>query len=92
MKFSNIERYVDRLKENRAKAGAADAVTITFSNFERPDVTIAVQDFAFQGRTCSSWRRGKRWSQALCRAHRAADAVRDLHHIRGRLHGIQEGM
>ena len=39
------------MKENRAKAGAADAVTVAFGKLERQDVTVAVQDFAFQGGT-----------------------------------------
>jgi acetyl-CoA carboxylase carboxyl transferase subunit beta len=51
LKFRDIKRYVDRLRENRAKAGAADAVTVAFGKLERQDVTIAVQDFAFQGGT-----------------------------------------
>ena len=51
LKFRDIKRYADRLKENRAKAGAADAVTVAFGKLERQDVTVAVQDFAFQGGT-----------------------------------------
>ena len=49
LKFRDIKRYADRLKENRAKAGTADAVTVAFGKLERQDVTVAVQDFAFQG-------------------------------------------
>ena len=51
LKFRDIKRYADRLKENRAKAGAADAVTVAFGKLERQDVTVAVQDFVFQGGT-----------------------------------------
>jgi acetyl-CoA carboxylase carboxyl transferase subunit beta len=51
LKFRDIKRYADRLKENRAKAGSADAVTIAFGKLKRQDVTVAVQDFAFQGGT-----------------------------------------
>ena len=51
LKFRDIKRYVDRLKENRAKTGAADAITVAFGKLERQDVTVAVQDFAFQGGT-----------------------------------------
>jgi len=51
LKFRDIKRYSDRLKENRAKTGAVDAVTIAFGKLEGQDVTVAVQDFAFQGGT-----------------------------------------
>jgi acetyl-CoA carboxylase carboxyl transferase subunit beta len=49
LKFRDIKRYADRLRENRAKAGTSDAVTVAFGKLERQDLTIAVQDFAFQG-------------------------------------------
>ncbi len=49
LKFRDIKRYADRLKENRAKTGTADAVTVAFGKLERQDVAVAVQDFAFQG-------------------------------------------
>ena len=39
------------MKENRAKTGATDAVTVAFGRLEGQDVTVAVQDFAFQGGT-----------------------------------------
>ena len=51
LKFRDIKRYSDRLKENRAKTGAADAVTVAFGRLEGQDVTVAIQDFAFQGGT-----------------------------------------
>jgi acetyl-CoA carboxylase carboxyl transferase subunit beta len=51
LKFRDIKRYSDRLKENRAKTGAADAVTVAFGKLEGQDVTVAVQDFGFQGGT-----------------------------------------
>ena len=49
LKFRDIKRYADRLKENRAKAGTADAVTVAFGKLESQNVTVAVQDFTFQG-------------------------------------------
>jgi acetyl-CoA carboxylase carboxyl transferase subunit beta len=49
LKFRDIKRYADRLRENRAKAGTADAVTVAFGKLETQDITVAVQDFAFQG-------------------------------------------
>src|SRR5271170_2516873 len=51
LKFRDIKRYSDRLKENRAKTGANDAVTLAFGKLEGLAVTVAVQDFAFQGGT-----------------------------------------
>jgi acetyl-CoA carboxylase carboxyl transferase subunit beta len=51
LKFRDVKRYSDRLKENRAKTGAADAVTLAFGALEGQYVTVAVQDFAFQGGT-----------------------------------------
>jgi len=49
LKFRDIKRYADRLKENRLKTGAADAVTLANGRLEGQEVTVAVQDFAFQG-------------------------------------------
>jgi acetyl-CoA carboxylase carboxyl transferase subunit beta len=51
LKFRDIKRYADRLKENRAKTGAPDAITLATGNLEGQTVTVAVQDFAFQGGT-----------------------------------------
>ncbi|RBP08643.1 acetyl-CoA carboxylase carboxyl transferase subunit beta [Roseiarcus fermentans] len=49
LKFRDVKRYVDRLKENRLKTGAYDAVTLAHGQLEGQAVTVAVQDFAFQG-------------------------------------------
>ncbi|QAY95849.1 acetyl-CoA carboxylase carboxyl transferase subunit beta [Methylovirgula ligni] len=49
LKFRDVKRYVDRLKENRLKTGAADAVKICTGQIEGLDVTVAVQDFEFLG-------------------------------------------
>jgi acetyl-CoA carboxylase carboxyl transferase subunit beta len=51
LKFRDIKRYADRLKENRAKTGAPDAVTLAVGDLESQKVAVAVQDFAFQGGT-----------------------------------------
>jgi acetyl-CoA carboxylase carboxyl transferase subunit beta len=51
LKFRDIKRYTDRLKENRARAGAADAVTVAFGRIEGQQVVVAVHDFAFLGGT-----------------------------------------
>lgn len=49
LKFRDIKRYVDKLKEYRVKTGMADAVTLAFGNLEGSPVTVAVQDFEFMG-------------------------------------------
>ncbi len=49
LKFRDIKRYTDRLKENRLKTGANDAVRICAGRLEGIDVTIAIQDFEFLG-------------------------------------------
>ena len=51
LKFRDVKRYADRLKENRVKTGANDAVTLAFGKLEGQPVMVAVQDFAFQGGT-----------------------------------------
>jgi len=51
LKFRDIKRYADRLKEYRTKTGASDAVTLAVGKLEGLTVTAAVQDFAFQGGT-----------------------------------------
>ena len=51
LKFRDVKRYVDRLKENRAKTGAPDAITLAFGRLHGLEVAVAVQDFAFQGGT-----------------------------------------
>ncbi|MGJ0514073.1 acetyl-CoA carboxylase, carboxyltransferase subunit beta [Methylocystis sp.] len=49
LKFRDIKRYVDKLKEYRVKTGMADAVTIAYGNLEGSPVTVAIQDFEFLG-------------------------------------------
>jgi acetyl-CoA carboxylase carboxyl transferase subunit beta len=49
LKFKDVKRYVDRLKEYRAKSGAVDAVRAGIGKLEGLDVTAAVQDFDFLG-------------------------------------------
>ena len=51
LKFRDVKRYVDRLKEYRAKTGATDAVILAVGALEGTVVTVAVQDFAFHGGT-----------------------------------------
>ncbi|WP_298357798.1 acetyl-CoA carboxylase, carboxyltransferase subunit beta [Rhodoblastus sp.] len=49
LKFRDVKRYTDRLKENRAKTGAYDAVTLAAGALQGMQVTVAVQDFEFLG-------------------------------------------
>jgi acetyl-CoA carboxylase carboxyl transferase subunit beta len=51
LKFRDIKRYSDRLKEYRTKTGAPDAITLAVGKLEGLTATVAVQDFAFQGGT-----------------------------------------
>jgi acetyl-CoA carboxylase carboxyl transferase subunit beta len=51
LKFRDIKRYADRLRENRTKTGAHDAITTVAGKLEGQQVVTAVHDFAFQGGT-----------------------------------------
>jgi acetyl-CoA carboxylase carboxyl transferase subunit beta len=49
LKFRDIKRYVDKLKEYRLKTGAQDAVALATGKLDGSQVTVAVQDFDFLG-------------------------------------------
>ncbi|NLH83197.1 MAG: acetyl-CoA carboxylase carboxyltransferase subunit beta [Phyllobacteriaceae bacterium] len=49
LKFRDERRYVDRIKDARAKTGKDDAVQVAFGMLEGMPVTAAVQDFEFMG-------------------------------------------
>jgi acetyl-CoA carboxylase carboxyl transferase subunit beta len=49
LKFRDIKRYVDKLKEYRTKTGQPDAVTLATGKLDGSQVTVAVQDFDFLG-------------------------------------------
>ena len=51
LKFRDIKRYSDRLKDYRAKTGLQDAVLLARGALEGMATTVAVQDFGFQGGT-----------------------------------------
>jgi acetyl-CoA carboxylase carboxyl transferase subunit beta len=51
LKFRDVKRYIDRLKEYRTKTGSNDSVTLAVGAIEGAQATVAVQDFAFQGGT-----------------------------------------
>jgi acetyl-CoA carboxylase carboxyl transferase subunit beta len=49
LRFRDEKRYVDRLKENRAKTGQNDAMKVGLGKIEGSPAVIAVQDFDFMG-------------------------------------------
>jgi len=49
LKFKDLKRYTDRLKEARAKHDAADALTVALGTLGGQRAVIAVLDFAFMG-------------------------------------------
>jgi len=49
LKFRDERRYTDRLRDARAKTGAADAVQVATGAVASLPVVVAVQDFAFMG-------------------------------------------
>jgi acetyl-CoA carboxylase carboxyl transferase subunit beta len=49
LKFRDQKRYVDKLKENRAKTGMQDAIKIGLGRVEGAAMVVAVQDFDFIG-------------------------------------------
>jgi len=49
LKFRDVKRYTDRLKENRAKTGQQDAVRLAAGKLDSQDVVVALQDFEFLG-------------------------------------------
>ena len=49
LKFRDEKRYVDRLKDARAKTGAQDAFKVGHGRVDGLPMTVAVQDFDFMG-------------------------------------------
>jgi len=49
LKFRDEKKYIDRLKDARAKTGQQDAFKVGFGRVEETPMTIAVQDFGFMG-------------------------------------------
>ncbi len=49
LKFRDEKRYVDRLKDARAKTGMQDAFKIGYGRVDGLPMTLAVQDFGFMG-------------------------------------------
>ena len=51
LRFRDIKRYADRLREHRLKTGSADSITLAAGTLEGQPIIAAVHDFAFQGGT-----------------------------------------
>jgi acetyl-CoA carboxylase carboxyl transferase subunit beta len=49
LKFRDEKRYVDRLKDSRAKTGMQDAIKVGLGRIEGLPTVVAVQDFDFMG-------------------------------------------
>jgi acetyl-CoA carboxylase carboxyl transferase subunit beta len=49
LKFRDEKRYVDRLKESRAKTGEAEAIVVAHGTMDGAATVMAVQNFAFMG-------------------------------------------
>lgn len=49
LKFRDEKRYIDRLKDARAKTGMEDAVKVAVGEVDGTLMTVAVQDFSFMG-------------------------------------------
>jgi acetyl-CoA carboxylase carboxyl transferase subunit beta len=49
LKFRDQKKYVDRLKENRAKTGNTDSVIVATGKLYERAITVAIQDFDFMG-------------------------------------------
>jgi acetyl-CoA carboxylase carboxyl transferase subunit beta len=47
LKFRDMKRYTDRLKEYRTKTGANDAIKLAAGRIEGVEAVVAVQDFEF---------------------------------------------
>jgi acetyl-CoA carboxylase carboxyl transferase subunit beta len=49
LKFRDVKRYTDRLKENRTKTGTQDAVRLAVGRLQGMEIVAAIQDFEFLG-------------------------------------------
>jgi len=49
LKFKDIKKYSDRIKDARAKTGKVDAITVASGNMGNNPVVVAVFDFSFMG-------------------------------------------
>jgi acetyl-CoA carboxylase carboxyl transferase subunit beta len=49
LKFRDVRRYTDRLKDARSKTGTNDAIKLGYGKLEGLPIVVAVQDFDFMG-------------------------------------------
>ena len=49
LKFRDVKRYTDRLKEYRNKTGLDDSIVVALGSVERVPVVVACHDFTFMG-------------------------------------------
>ena len=49
LKFRDEKRYIDRLKDARAKTGTSDAIKVAVGAIDGVTTTVVVQDFEFMG-------------------------------------------
>jgi acetyl-CoA carboxylase carboxyl transferase subunit beta len=49
LKFKDIKKYSDRLKDARTKTGKKDAITVASGNISGHPIVVAVFDFSFMG-------------------------------------------
>ena len=62
LKFRDIKRYADRLKEHRAKTGSNDAVLAAIGRLEGQEVVDGGARFRASRAARSAWRRARRSS------------------------------
>ena len=85
LKFRDERRYTERLKDARAKTGAADAVLVGAGTVEDVPVIAAVQDFDFMGGSLGM-AAGEAIITGMQTAARAQAAVRHVRRLRRRAH------
>jgi acetyl-CoA carboxylase carboxyl transferase subunit beta len=49
LKFKDLKKYTDRLKEHRAKTGYDDAIQVAYGKIGAKNIVVAAFDFAFMG-------------------------------------------
>src|SRR6202011_5823676 len=65
LKFRDERKYVDRIKDARAKTGLNDAIKVGYGKLEGAGVVVAVQDFDFMGGSLSMAAGGARMQEGI---------------------------
>jgi len=78
LKFRDERKYVDRIKDARAKTGLNDAIKVGYGKLEGAGVVIAVQDL-ISWAVRSAWPRARR----SCAARACGGEEVAVHHVRG---------